>query len=241
MLAEAGGVSDLQFTPPILHGVVRSSGGTTVNARLKLGAGRFEVDNLCSCRQAREVGTICAHVVALVYAHLNQSAAPAACPAGAPYPEPPSAGVVGPDRRASRDGAVPVFKRVACEDALPRSEGLELAILLPLEFAKSWKSGELRIILEGSINGGLLRRSRRFRLSPTRLCRERSGRSFAECRRKTQQRPRASDVDPQGHGFRHVFLRARGTSARHARQTQRRCRAQFTGSPQSAPQLAAER
>src|SRR5207248_3287724 len=33
----------------------------------------------------------------------------------------------------------------------------ELAVLLPLEFAKSWKSGEMRIILEGSINGGPLR------------------------------------------------------------------------------------
>src|ERR1043166_6947552 len=88
-LAESGKVSNLQFTPPILSGVVSGFGGSTANARLKIGSGRFDVENLCSCRQSREEGTICAHVVALVYAYLNQSTLAAARPVVAPYPEEP--------------------------------------------------------------------------------------------------------------------------------------------------------
>ena len=141
-LAEAGKVSNLQFTPPILSGVVIGFGGSTANARLKIGVGKCEVDNLCSCRQAREQGTICAHVVALVHAYLNKDI-PAASEQSVTRPPKPQ--------------PVPRFKRIAREDALPAGQPLELAVLLPLEFSRSWKSGQMRIILEGSINGGPLR------------------------------------------------------------------------------------
>jgi superfamily II DNA or RNA helicase len=146
-LAESGRVSSIQFTPPILEGEVRSSGGTTVRARLKFGTGRFEVDNLCSCRQAREQGMMCAHVVALVYAYLNKDTPPT----------PEQGGKQSPMGDLPKSQPGPGLKRVAREDALPGSQSLELAVLLPLELAKSWKSGEMRIILEGGIQGGPLR------------------------------------------------------------------------------------
>jgi superfamily II DNA or RNA helicase len=145
-LAESGRVADLQFTPPILSGQVRTAGGATIAARLKLGAGQFGIENQCSCRQARVDGIICAHVVALVYAYLN--------------PTPP-APTVGLDRRASREeesarpAVVAPFPRTT--DPEPRSPTLELAVLLPVNFTQAWRSGAVQVILEASLNGGPLR------------------------------------------------------------------------------------
>src|SRR6202167_6727908 len=70
-LAEAGRVQNLTYTGALLSGTVGN-----VNARLKLGAGKFDIENQCSCRQARVDGIICAHVVALVYAYLNKDMTP---------------------------------------------------------------------------------------------------------------------------------------------------------------------
>ncbi|MFH1067178.1 MAG: hypothetical protein V1746_04695, partial [bacterium] len=64
MLLESGKVLSWSWEPPLLTGVVQS-GASTVNARLKLGARLSDVENLCSCRQSREYGTICPHVIAL--------------------------------------------------------------------------------------------------------------------------------------------------------------------------------
>jgi len=132
-LAEAGRVADLQYNPPILSGQVRTAGGTAVAARLKLGNGPLDMENQCSCRQARVEGIICAHVVALVYAWLNKDVArPAALPKSV-EPTPPS------------------FPRVT------GSPTLELTVLLPVNFSHAWRSGALQVILEASLNGGPLR------------------------------------------------------------------------------------
>src|SRR5690606_37631215 len=49
------------------------SGTSHVNARLKIGKRLVDFDNLCSCRQAREYGTICPHVIALGLKFMNQT------------------------------------------------------------------------------------------------------------------------------------------------------------------------
>ena len=131
LLAEAGGVHNLQFIPPLLEGTVQTSGGVSIRARLKFGERRFDVENLCVCRQAREQGTICPHVVALVYAYLNQPAIHTAKPIVKPELPPP-----------------PPFQRVGRAEASPASQLLELTVLLPLELTGSWRNGSLRIILE---------------------------------------------------------------------------------------------
>ena len=134
-LAAAGAVSHWEYEPPFLSGVVHASGGTTVNARIKLGERATEVENLCSCRQARVEGTICAHVLALVFATLLPSQSkPAAVP-------PPPVKLE------------PALKRVALQEASDRNPLLELMILLPLDLPRAWRSREMRIILEGSVAG----------------------------------------------------------------------------------------
>src|SRR6185436_18142234 len=140
-------------------GVVSGFGGSTANARLKIGTGRFDVGNLCSCRQAREEGTICAHVVALVYAYLRNETTPLTLPspprgeetaisherAGDSFPLPR---LGGEEKGEGGRLSAPRLKRVTREDASSGGQSLELAVLLPLDFSKAWKSGEMRIILE---------------------------------------------------------------------------------------------
>src|SRR5438552_902542 len=67
-LAAAGNVLQWEYQPPFLSGTVRSSGGATINARIKLGERATEVENLGVCRQARDNGRIRTHVLALVLA-----------------------------------------------------------------------------------------------------------------------------------------------------------------------------
>ena len=57
-LWEAGKVMSVEWVDPVLGGVVQAGTGT-VNARLKLGSRLADVENFCSCRQAREYGTVC--------------------------------------------------------------------------------------------------------------------------------------------------------------------------------------
>ncbi len=133
-LAAAGAVTHWEYEAPFLHGTVRTSGGSTVNARIKLGARATEVENLCSCRQARVEGTICSHVMALVFATIQTAP---------PSPKPPAPVV-----------SESLLKRVALEEAGETNPTLELMVLLPLDLPRAWRSGEMRIIMEGSVAGG---------------------------------------------------------------------------------------
>ncbi len=145
-LAQSGNVQNLHFDSSILKGAVKSRAGTIVHARLKLGKSKFDIDNLCSCYQAREEGLICAHVVALVYAYLDKDK---------PKIQKQNLSDRQPLKTAKPlESIPPQFKRVLIEDASPESQSLELTVLLPLDLAKSWKTGEMRIILEGSIDTG---------------------------------------------------------------------------------------
>ena len=130
-LAAAGAVVNWIWEPPFLSGTVRT-GGSTINARLKLGERATEVENLCTCRPARVDGTICAHVLALVFATM--------APAKIKWiPAPPTPN--------------PTLKRVPVEDAGDENPRLELMILLPLNLPEAWRKGEIRIILEASVAG----------------------------------------------------------------------------------------
>ena len=140
-LAAAGAVLTWDYQPPFLQGTVRSSGGTVVNARIKLGQSAVEVENLCACRQARVEGTICAHVLALVFATMQD-----ANWRRAPTPSGPGTVATG-SKQAPRAS----FPRTI--DALSNSQSLELMILLPLDLPTAWRRGELRIIMEGRVAG----------------------------------------------------------------------------------------
>jgi hypothetical protein len=72
-LVEMGRVVSFHYSPPILRGLVRE-GETEYRAGLKI-RGYTDVENLCSCRDSREWGTICAHSLALGLASIRPAPA----------------------------------------------------------------------------------------------------------------------------------------------------------------------
>lgn len=137
-LFQSGRVDFLSFDPPLLTARIRS-GGQPLITRLKLGRSLSDFENLCTCRQAKEYGTICSHVVAGGLAYLAaqspQSKPPAVtAPTSALTPPPPS------------------LRLVKSDSADSQARQLSVAVLLPLSFADSWRRGDLRVILEGQID-----------------------------------------------------------------------------------------
>src|ERR1700735_3580945 len=82
-LVQMGRVVSFNYTPPILRGLVRE-GETEYRAGLKIRSDT-DVGNLCSCRDSREWGTICAHSLALGLASVRPETPPTK-PVEAPVP-----------------------------------------------------------------------------------------------------------------------------------------------------------
>jgi len=137
-LLEAGKVEQVSYEPPLLHGRVLT-GTSYVNARLHVGSRLSEVENGCSCRQAREYGTICCHVIALGLAHIG---------AGTPNDADSEPSLLDP--QFSDD---PPMTYILSSEAADEAIQLELEIILPLKFVDAWHSGEIPIVVNGRING----------------------------------------------------------------------------------------
>src|SRR5579864_7232508 len=60
---EQGHVLSSYWAPPLLRGVVQSE-GTSYRASMVI-KGEIDIENLCTCRDARQWGKICAHGVAV--------------------------------------------------------------------------------------------------------------------------------------------------------------------------------
>src|SRR6516225_762899 len=68
-LVQMGRVVRARYAPPLLQGLVRE-GEIEYRAGLKI-SGKTDVENLCSCRESREWGIICAHSLAVGLVVLN--------------------------------------------------------------------------------------------------------------------------------------------------------------------------
>src|SRR5579864_2198476 len=77
-----GQVVSSAWSPPLLRGKVRV-GEIFFRASLVI-KGEIDLENLCTCREARETGQICAHVVAvgLHWLQTQRKASPAATVSG---------------------------------------------------------------------------------------------------------------------------------------------------------------
>ena len=71
-LVEMGRVVSFNYTPPVLRGLVRE-GEIEYRAGLKIKS-YTDVENLCSCRDSRQWGSICAHSMALGVALIQPKA-----------------------------------------------------------------------------------------------------------------------------------------------------------------------
>ncbi len=129
---EQGQVVSSHWGPPLLRGVVQGS-DATYRASLVM-PNEIDLENLCNCRDARQWGKICPHVVAVGLHWLKSQKPPAPLPAQ-----------VSP--------AQPVKKSPALLRA-PGGEPAELLIIFPPNLEAALERGKLMIVLEACWGGG---------------------------------------------------------------------------------------
>jgi superfamily II DNA or RNA helicase len=139
-LVQMGRVVSFNYSPPILRGLVRE-GETEYRAGLKIRS-YTDVENLCSCRDSREWGTICAHSLALGLASIRPEPVPAKpIETSAPIRLPVL--VADPDLASAEAGPGDRVK----ERALDRNR-IETNIVLPPNLEPGWEKNQIVVGFE---------------------------------------------------------------------------------------------
>ena len=141
-LLEMGRVVSFNHTPPVLRGLVRE-GEIEYRAGLKIRS-YTDVENLCSCRDSREWGSICAHSLALGLALIQPKPVPAK-----PAPVPVSSRL--PILVAEGDDCSGVGASGgdhALADRLPDWHWIELHIVLAPNLEISWDRDQVIVGFE---------------------------------------------------------------------------------------------
>jgi len=132
-----GQVLSSYWAPPLLRGVVQS-GEVSFRASMVIRSA-IEIENLCTCRDAREWGKICAHGVAVGLHWLNGQKPVTAAPAGKTSAN--SAPKAAPQKLPSLTRA---------DDGEPA----ELCIILPPNLDQATVRGKAMLVLEAKWSGG---------------------------------------------------------------------------------------
>src|ERR1017187_4175061 len=152
---EQGEVLNSHWSPPLLRGVVQA-GEVSFRASMVI-KGEIDIENLCTCREAREWGKICAHGVA-VGLHWLKAQKPATVPAAA------RSAVGGVQTRIPAKQASALQRDTAGEPA-------ELFIILPPNVDQAIARGKVMLVFEAKWSGGrcplsALPKGRSFAFSP---------------------------------------------------------------------------
>jgi len=137
---EQGQVLSSFWEPPLLRGVVRT-GESSYRASLVIKS-PVDIDNLCSCADARRWGKICAHSVA-VGLHCLRARQPLTAPAA-----------TAPVRPAARAAAPAPVRKVSALLRDPAGEPAELHLILPGNFEPAAARGKIMLVLEAEWDGG---------------------------------------------------------------------------------------
>jgi superfamily II DNA or RNA helicase len=129
---EQGHVLSSYWAPPLLRGVVQSE-ETSYRASLVI-KDAIDIENLCTCRDARQWGKICAHGVA-VGLHWLDAQKPKAAPAPASTAKFPAKNISSLQRDASGEPA-------------------ELFLILPPNFDQAIARGKVMLVFEAKWAGG---------------------------------------------------------------------------------------
>ena len=141
-LLEMGRVVSFNYTPPVLRGLVRE-GEIEFRAGLKIRS-YTDVENLCSCRDSREWGSICAHSLALALALIQPKPVPAKSvpvPVSSRLPILVAEGDACSGVSASGDDH-------ALADRLPDWHWIELHIVLAPNLETSWDKDQVMVGFE---------------------------------------------------------------------------------------------
>ena len=130
-LLKAGRVTEARYEPPLLAGYVRE-GAKNYRSGLRI-KNAIDVENLCSCWEARSAGKICAHSVAVGLAYLS------------PPPVVPAAKAAPAQESATENRFVPA----GTADALPTT----LYVILAPNFTTAWQKGQVMVVLEAETSG----------------------------------------------------------------------------------------
>src|SRR5688572_13258785 len=134
-----GKVLSSNWTPPILKGVVQA-GETSYRAGLVIKS-TSDIENMCTCRESREWGKICAHSVGVGLHHLNRS-----------LPKDETK-----EKKQSSVVSVAPGKPVAEGRKLKRSdsgESCEIFVILPPNLPQAAARGKVMLVLEGEWSRG---------------------------------------------------------------------------------------
>lgn len=149
-LVDANRVLGVSYQAPLLSARIVVDDRELVT-RLKIGRRLSEVENLCTCRQAKTDGSICAHVIAAGLKWLRyreQQSAVTVTPATTPGHA---------NRAAAATISAPAKPKMVwrCLAGTPgvQSRLLEVRVLLPLNWPQPLALGKLRVILEGRTEG----------------------------------------------------------------------------------------
>ncbi len=162
-LLEGGQVLSSNWSAPILKGVVQT-GGTSYRSGLVI-KGETDVENMCSCRDSREWGTICAHSVAVGLHHLRRNElaqAPLLSTSSRPGNNLATAKPV--------ISSAPAVKGLLFAEAGGVGEALELFVILPPNFTQALDKGKVTLFFEARTSRGrtplnVLSKSTRFAAS----------------------------------------------------------------------------
>lgn len=156
-LVQMGRVASARYAPPLLQGLVRE-GEIEYRAGLKI-LGKTEVENLCSCRESREWGIICAHSLAVGLVVVQHK----------PVPKP--------------DVPIRSFGPTLTTDG--RAQWIELHVVLAPNLEAAWEKDQLvtgfEIVTEGNrMLASALDQKKSFRCSSEDLAVLNRGSAFAE-------------------------------------------------------------
>ena len=135
---EQGQVLSSFWGPPLLRGVVQVD-GASIRASMVINNG-IDIENLCTCRDARQWGKICAHGVAVGLHWLNAQKAEA----------PPTPAAI----RGATSNAKPVARKTTTLLRADSGEPAELFLILPPNFDQAAARGRVMLVLEAKWGGG---------------------------------------------------------------------------------------
>src|SRR6266516_5865760 len=132
------------WTPPLLKGVVQA-GELSFRAGLVI-KGPIDLENICSCRESREWGKICAHSVAVGLHWLKHQPTGGSASSSRPVARPSG----GPDNQ--RSPGMSTSGHRLCRQA--GGEAAELFVILPPNFEQAAARGKIMLVLEAAWVGG---------------------------------------------------------------------------------------